>query len=111
MKWMIAFVLFVYVGVSLAFAADLDGVQFMKIAAAEQRAVVKLANGSLKLVRIGDQVGAAALHISEISEGRVVLVDAGQDGPETIIVRLENGQQRIERISRQIEQPIYIAPQ
>jgi hypothetical protein len=98
MKWMIAVVLIVSVGVSLAFAADLDGVRFVKISSYDQKAVIKTAAGELKLVGVGDMIGEKMV-IKEIAGDQLVLETPGLQGPETLIVSLDkNGEQKVDRM-------------
>lgn len=93
---------------SLLFAASglatgLEKFQFLKVAPPEQKAVVKTPAGKLQVVGVGDVVADA--RVIEITEGRVVLEEAGQDGSETVIIRLDGKHQHIERLRRQGEQP------
>lgn len=96
------------VGLSLLFAAQglatgLEKFQFLKVAPQEQKAVVKTPGGQLQVVGVGELVAGA--RVVEIAEGRVVLEEAGVQGPETIIIRLDGKHQRIERLRRQGERP------
>jgi hypothetical protein len=84
-------------------ASGLEKFQFLKVAALEQKAVVKTPAGKLQVIGVGDVVADA--RVIEIAEGRVVLEEAGQEGPETVIIRLDGKHQRIERLRRQGEQP------
>lgn len=76
-------------------AAGVVRIQVLKISAQDQKAVVKTPEGTLKLVGLGDFIGGDA-RIIEIAEGRVVLEQPGEYGLEQIIVRLENGKQKID---------------
>lgn len=87
-----------------SFAAGLEKIQFLKISPQEQKAVMKTAKGDLRLVGVGDEI-ATKIKVIEIAEGRVVLEEAGEQGPETVIIRLDGKSQRIERLRRQGEQP------
>lgn len=104
MNFMLAvvFALLLFAGHSLA--ADLEKFQFLKISPQEQKAVVKVPEGALHLVGIGDVIAGDA-KIVEIVEGRVVLEQPGKDGKETIIFRLNGKQPRIERIRGRGEKP------
>lgn len=87
-------------------AAGLADYKFLKISVPDQRAVVKNPQGKLQVIAVGD--GIAGTQVTEIADGRVVLT--GKDG-ETVIVRVENGKQRIETIQRFGEQkPDLTAP-
>lgn len=83
-----------------ALAADLDGFVFKKISAYDQKAVVKSPQGELVLVTIGDKVGKTAT-IVEILEDGVVLEQPGKYAPEKLIVRIENGRQKIDVMKRE----------
>ena len=71
----VVFALLLFADHSLA--ADLERFQFLKISPQEQKAVVKVPEGALQLVGIGDIIAGDA-KIVEIVEGRVVL-----EQPET----------------------------
>lgn len=89
--------------VASGLATGLEKFQFLKVAAPEQKAVVKTPAGKLQVVGVGDVVADAK--VIEIAEGRVVLEEAGEQGPETVIIRLDGKHQRIERLRRQGEVP------
>jgi len=85
--------------VGTAYATGFTGYRLLKISAADQRAVVKQPDGSLRVIGIGDEIDGA--QVTEVAEGRVVL--SGKDA-ETIIVRFEHGKQRIETYQRNSDQ-------
>ncbi|MBE0599474.1 MAG: hypothetical protein IH614_19720 [Desulfuromonadales bacterium] len=80
-------------------ATDLDHLVFLKVAPEERLTVIKLPEGEMRLLGVGDQV-TADLKIVDMAPGQVVLEGPGAFGPETIIVRLENGKQTIDRMQR-----------
>ncbi len=84
---------------SLAGAASLDKVQFIKISPQDQKAVMKTPDGKLQVVKPGDVVGEKT-KIVQINEGQIVLERPGRYGTETLIVTLQNGQQKIDRMER-----------
>jgi hypothetical protein len=93
-----------------ALAAGLEKVQFLKISPQDQKGVIKTPEGTMQLVGVGDVIAGDA-RIIEIAEGRVVLEQPGEGGPETVIIRLDGKHQRIERIRKQgDEQPLLLAP-
>ncbi|ALC17498.1 hypothetical protein DSOUD_2760 [Desulfuromonas soudanensis] len=95
---------------SQGLAAGLEKVQFLKISPQDQKGVIKTPAGALQLVGVGDVIAGDA-RIIEIAEGRVVLEQLGEGGPETVIIRLDGKHQRIERIRKQgDEQPLLLAP-
>ena len=81
-------------------AADLDGYSFRKISSYDQKAVIKSPKGELSLVGVGDKVGKEAT-IIEIVDDRAVLERSGKYAPEKLIVRVENGRQKIDVIKRE----------
>lgn len=84
---------------SLASAAPLDKIQFIKIAPQDEKAVIKAADGKLQVIKPGDVIGDAVT-VKEIATGRVVLEEKSDRGPETVIVRIDNGKTRIERLRK-----------
>lgn len=93
-----------------AFAASLDKIQFIKISPQDSKAVIKTAEGKLQVVKPGDLI-AESTTIKEIVSGRIILEDNTPNGLETIIVRLDNGKIRVERLRRQPDKvPILVAP-
>lgn len=93
-----------------ASAASIDKVQFIKIAAQDQKAVIKTADGKLQVIKPGDVIGEAVT-VKEIATGRIVLEEKTDKGPQTIIVRMVNDKAKIERLSRTPEsRPVLTAP-
>jgi len=79
--------------------AEFNGYQFIGISGAERAAVIKQPDGSLQLVRVGDKVGEEALLIGFDGE-HAVLETAGDWGPVTLYVALEDGEQRVTLVER-----------
>ena len=52
-----------------AFAASLDKVQFIKIAPQDQKAVIKAADGKLRVIKPGDLIGETVT-VKEIATGK-----------------------------------------
>ena len=95
---------------STASAVPLDKIQFIKIAPKDEKAVIKTADGKLQVIKPGDVIGEAVT-VKEIAPGRMVLEEKTDKGPETVIVRLDGGRTRIERLSRTPERrPLLVAP-
>lgn len=46
------------------------------------------------------RVTSSGLRVTEVSEGRIVFEERTKKGLETVIIRKENGKQKIERISK-----------
>jgi len=110
----LVFVALIFATVSLltsrAFAAQLDKVQFIKIAPQDQKAVIKAADGKLQVIKPGDVIGETVT-VKEIATGRIVLEEKTDKGLETIIVRMVNDKAKIERLSKTPERrPVLSAP-
>jgi hypothetical protein len=71
-------------------------IKIIKIAAEENSAVVQKANGSMMLVHVGDQLAPYG-KVTAISANRIVFKS---DMAEVIIVKLEKGVQRTQRIGK-----------
>lgn len=99
--------LFLSILASISLAAEVENFHFLKLALPEQKAVVKTPEGKLQVIGVGDVVGRA--RVTEIAEGRVVLVEESQDGSETIIVRLDGQYQRVERLQKSGGSPPVLA--
>jgi len=104
MRSIVGIVVMVLFWGSLSFAADIEGVRFVKIAGNDQKAVIKNTDNKMRMVGLGDEINGAT--IVEIVDGRVVLEKPGAAGVETIIVRIDGDHQRIERISKKGEKPL-----
>lgn len=84
----------------VALAGSLDKVQFIKIASQDAKAVIKTADGKLQVIKAGDAIGETVT-VKEIAANRIMLEEKTDKGPETIIVRMDNGKTRIERLRMQ----------
>jgi hypothetical protein len=91
-----------------ALAGIPDEIQVLNISAEDERAVIKTPDGNIQVIKAGDvlrdqqSVGQKnnEVRVVEITTGRVVLEDRTQTGSETVIIRLADGKQRIERIRK-----------
>lgn len=111
------------------FAATIEDIQILKISPVDERAVIKTPDGKMGIIKTGDllhvtgselrvvgekkQKSAAGyeLRVVEITKGRIVFEEKTDKGIETVIIRLEGGKQRVERIRKTGEkQPVPYAP-
>lgn len=91
-------------------AASLDKIQFIKIAPQDAKAVIKGTDGKLEVIKPGDTIGETVT-VKEIAAGRIVLEEKTDSRPETVIIRMENGRPRIERLRKQPEKtPVLLSP-
>lgn len=80
-------------------ASSIDSIQLLKIAAQDERAIIKMPDGKMQLIKAGDVIGDSS-KVVEITAGRVVLEEKTGNLTETVIIRLEDGKQRVERIKK-----------
>lgn len=93
-----------------AFAAPLDKIQFIKISPQDSKAVIRTVDGKMQVIKSGDTV-VENITVKEIIPGRVILEEKTDRGMETIIVRMDNGKTRIERLRKQPEKSLHmVAP-
>jgi len=80
---------------------SVDTIQVLKIAPQDERAVIRTPDGEMRILKVGDQVGARG-RVTEISKDRVVVqerIDKNSEF-ETVIIRLLDGKQSVERIQK-----------
>ncbi len=85
------------IGKEPAKPVSVDAIQVLKIAPQDQRAVIKTPDGTMRIIAVGDAIGEHA-RVTEIAEGRVVLEETKGQEIDKVIIRLENGKQRVERL-------------
>jgi hypothetical protein len=87
-----------------------DTIQVLRIAAEDQRAVIKTPDSKTQVIRPGDSLGANG-RVTEIAADRVVIEEKTGATSETIIIRFDNGKQRVERLKKTKEAaPLMYAP-
>lgn len=86
----------------IALADSIDKIQFIKIAPKDSKAVIKGTDGKLLVIKPGDAIGEG-LTVKEIATGRIVLEEKTNNGTETVLVRMENGKFRLERMRKEPE--------
>jgi hypothetical protein len=88
----------------------LESIQILRIIEQDEKAMIKLPDGRMHILKVGDSVGKNG-KVVEIIEGRIVIEEKTDKGPETVIIRFENGKQRIERIRKAGDkQPVLYSP-
>lgn len=92
-------------------AASLETLQILKISPQDERAVIKTPDGKMHVIKLGDAVGDSG-KVMEIAKDRVVIEERSEKGQETIVFRLEDGKQRVERIKKSPERKpqLYAVP-
>jgi len=92
------------------FASSLDQVQFLKIAPKDARAVIKGADGKLKVIKVGDVIADGA-SVKEIAPGRIVLEEKVGEENETVLVTIANDRTKIQRMRKKPDdKPMTVAP-
>lgn len=82
-----------------SFALSIQDLQVVKISPADGSAVVKTSENGLRLIRVGSSLDQNN-RVVEIADGRIVIQSKTPKGLETIIIRIEDGRQKIERIGK-----------
>lgn len=87
-----------------AFAESPDEIKVLKISPQNEEAIVQTPHGKTQAIKVGDLIEDYG-KVTEIEEGRLVIEKKSRGNIETIIIRVENGEQRIERISKMPDKP------
>jgi hypothetical protein len=104
------FILAALIGEIRAQEITIESIQILRILDQEEKAMIKLADGRMHILKVGDPIGKNG-KVIEILEGRIVIEEKTEKGPETVIIRFESGKQRIERIRKTGDkQPILYSP-
>src|SRR3990172_3017590 len=80
-------------------ASIIDSIQLLKISAQDQRAIIRTPDGKMQIIKPGDMLGSDG-KVVEITAGRVVFEEKTGNETETVIIRLEDGKQRLERVKK-----------
>lgn len=82
------------------FAVDtVPTIRLLKMSPQDERAIVKMEDGSMKIIKPGDAIGNNG-KVIEITSGSVVIEEQTEHGKETVIIRLEKGIQTVERMKK-----------
>ena len=87
---------------------SIDTVQVLKISSQDERAVIRTPDGKLQLIKVGDPIGGYG-KVVEIASDRVVTEAKRKEDNEKVIIRLINGQQKIERLRKTGAQPALLS--
>jgi hypothetical protein len=84
--------------------------QVLKISAQDSRAVVRTSEGRTMVIKPGADLGATG-KVVEIAADRVVLEEKSGVEAETVIIRLKDGKQSVERLKKTDQKrPVLYAP-
>ncbi len=98
------------VGKEPAKPISIDTIQLLKIAAQDERAVIKTPDGKTRIIKPGDALGTNG-KVTEIAADRVVIEEKKGNETEKVIIRLIDGKQKVERLKKTGEQaPIMLPP-
>lgn len=92
-----------------AFAESVAEIKVLKISPQDEAAVVQTPEGKTQVIKVGALIGDYG-KVTEIVEGRVVIERKSQGNVETIIIRVEDGEQWVERISKMPDNPPMLIP-
>ena len=81
-----------------------ENIEFLKLFAQEEKAVIRTPDGNMQLIKVGDVIGkgesrvagsklrgtGSGLRVIEITDGRIVFEENTDKGLETVIVRFED---------------------
>jgi hypothetical protein len=85
-------------------------IHVLKISVQDARAVIRTPEGKTMVIKPGDDLGAAG-KIVEITADRVVLEEKSGVEAETVLIRLKDGKQSIERLKKTDQKrPVLYAP-
>lgn len=91
-------------------ASDIADLKIVRISPRDRAAVVKSSENTLSVIREGSWIEGLGT-VVDIGEKRVVIAGPGGGGGETLIIRLEGGMQRTERIRKVFDrQSVLYAP-
>jgi hypothetical protein len=91
-------------------AITIESMQVIQIIPQEEKAIIKTPDAKRHIIKVGDSIGKSG-RVIEIIEGRIVIEEKTNKGLETVIIRLENGKQKVERIKKVGERhPILYSP-
>jgi len=87
-----------------------DTIQVIRISAQDERAIIKAPDGKMQIIKVGDPIGKTG-KVIEIAAGRVVIEEKKGKETEKIIIRLDDGKQKVERMKKTGEKPpMLLAP-
>jgi len=80
---------------------SMDEIKVLKISSQDERAVIKTPEKRAKMIKVGDRIGNNS-RVIEIAKGRVVIEEFTKRGAETVIIRVENGKQTVEKVIKML---------
>lgn len=102
----ISMLLFPLIGAGAEYARipSVESIQVIKIAPQDKRAIVKAADGKMRILQAGETVqgedkahAVPGLRIDDVFTDRIVIVESRDGVSSKVIIRFENGKQWIER--------------
>ena len=88
----------IIISAGFAYAQPIDSVRIVKLSPNDNTAVIKFDTAEMKIIRLGDII-FDAFKLTELSETRAVFDNIGSKIGERIIIRMENGEQKMERLT------------
>jgi hypothetical protein len=108
---LLSFFLFLPMGACPLCASSALEFQVVRISSQDRAAVIRSPENKLSVIKAGSRIEGVG-KVAEIAENRVVIEAPGDRGGETLIIRLEGGRQRTERIRKAgHRRPLFYAPE
>ncbi len=92
-------ILCVFLLIPPAYSLSFKTLKVFKLSAADQSAVVRVEDGALKLVTVGQALDPYG-KITAIGQDRIIFERIGVQGKEIYILRVEDNRQQIQKITR-----------
>ena len=87
-----------------------ESIQVLKIAAQDERAVIRTPDGKTQMIKPGDALGTNG-KVTEIAADRVVVEEKKGNETEKVIIRLIDAKQNVERYKKTgVQSPAMFAP-
>ncbi len=94
----VLFIIVFMIGLPLH-AGQIESYRIFKIIPMDETAIVKVSDGQTRVIKVGDVISEAG-KVVEITEGRVVVEKTTDKVKETVIIRLDEGDQNLLRIKK-----------
>jgi len=92
-------------------AISIEDIKVLKISPQDQKAIIKISSGDMVIIKAGDDI-AGNIKVIDISEGRIVVEEMTERGAEKVIIKINDGEQKIMRIRKfEDKKPFLYVPQ
>ena len=84
--------------------------KIIKLSSGNQTAVIQTDGKRLTLIKTGDAIWGKKGKVTDITSDRVVIETTDPNGPETLIFKIENGNQQMTRITKKYDTKTVLYP-